>query len=89
MKNIINSATMKKLFYVGLLVLFVVFGLTAYRQNENAKIYREERNKMHQELIKLRGELQSSKLQISKLKQMMEAERKNTQLLLEKALKKK
>ncbi len=80
---------MKKLFYVGLLVLFIVFALTAYRQNENAKIYREERNKMHQELIKLRGELQSSKLQISKLKQMMEAERKNTQLLLEKALKKK
>ena len=80
---------MKKLFYVGLVVLFVVFGLTAYRQNESAKIYRQERNKMHDELIKVRNELQSSKLQISKLKQMMEAERKNTQLLLEQALKKK
>ena len=80
---------MKKLFYVGLVVLFVVFGLTAYRQNESAKIYRQERNKMHDELIKVRNELQNSKLQISKLKQMMEAERKNTQLLLEQALKKK
>ena len=80
---------MKKFFYVGVFVLFIVFGLTAYRQNEKAEIYRAEKNQMHQALIKMRGEVQSSKLEINKLKQIIENERKNTQRLLQEALKKK
>ncbi|MEK6782868.1 MAG: hypothetical protein AABY93_14310 [Bacteroidota bacterium] len=80
---------MKKLFYAGIFVLFVVFGLTAYRQNEKAEIYREEKNKMHQALIRMRSELQSSKLEAAKLWQIIEAEKKNTQRLVQDALKKK
>lgn len=80
---------MKNLFYVGIAVLFVVFGLTAYRQNENAKFFREEKNKMHQALINTRRELQSSKLQVAKLKQIIEIERKNSQELMQKAQKRK
>lgn len=80
---------MKKFFYVGIFVLFVVFGLTAYRQNEKAEIYRAEKNQMHQALIKMRGEVQSSKLEAAKLKQIIEIERKNTQRLVQEALKKK
>ena len=80
---------MKKFFYVGIFVLFVVFGLTAYRQNEKAEIYRAEKNQMHQALIKMRGEVQSSKLEIVKLKQIIESERKHTQELVRDALKKK
>lgn len=78
---------MKKLFYVSIVILFVVFGLTAYRQNENANIYREEKNTMHQALIKMRKELQSAKLEVAKLKQIIEAEKKNTQELMRKAQK--
>ena len=80
---------MKKFFYVGIFVLFVVFGLTAYRQNEKAEIYRAEKNQMHQALIKMRGEVQSSKLEIMKLKQIIEAERSHTKELVQEALKKK
>lgn len=80
---------MKKFFYVGIFVLFVVFGLTAYRQNEKAEIYRAEKNQMHQALIKMRSEVQSSKLEINKLKQIIENERRNTQKLVQDALKKK
>ena len=80
---------MKNLFYVGIAVLFVVFGLTAYRQNENAKFFREEKNKMHEALIKTRRDLQASKLQVAKLKQIIETERKNSQELMQKAQKKK
>ena len=80
---------MKNLFYVAIAVLFVVFGFTAYRQNENAKFFREEKNKMHQALIKTRRDLQASKLQVAKLKQIIETERKNSQELMEKAQKKK
>jgi hypothetical protein len=80
---------MKKFFYVGVFVLFVVFGLTAYRQNEKAEIYRTEKNQMHEALIKMRGEVQSSKLEIIKLKQIIEAERSHTKELVQEALKKK
>lgn len=80
---------MKKLFYGAMIMLFVIFGLTAYRQNEKARFYREEKNKMHQELVKLRNELQSAKLQVSKLKQVIELERKNSQEMLQNATKKK
>ena len=80
---------MKKFFYVGIFVLFVVFGLTAYRQNEKAEIYRAERNQMHQALIKIRSEVQSSKIEIAKLKQILEMERKNTERLVQEALRKK
>jgi hypothetical protein len=80
---------MKNFFYVGIFVLFVVFGLTAYRQNEKAEFYRMEKNQMHQALIKMRSEVQSSKMEISKLKQIIEAERKHTQELVQQALKKK
>ena len=80
---------MKKFFYVGIFVLFVVFGLTAYRQNEKAEIYRAEKNQMHQALIKIRSEVQASKLEIVKLKQILEMERKNTQRLVQEAMKKK
>jgi hypothetical protein len=73
---------MKKMFYLAILVLFVVFGLTAYRQNEKAKIYREEKNKMHQELVKVRYQAQSAKLEVSKLKQVIELERKNLENML-------
>jgi hypothetical protein len=80
---------MKKLFYLAIFVLFVVFGLTAYRQNEKAEIYRDEKNKMHQALIKMRYEAQSARLEVSKLKQVIETERKNTEELLRKAMQKK
>lgn len=80
---------MKKLFYGAMIILFVIFGLTAYRQNEKAQFYREEKNKMHQELVKLRNELQTAKLQVSKLKQVIELERKNSQEMLQNATKKK
>ncbi len=80
---------MKKFFFVGIFVLFVVFGLTAYRQNEKAEIYRAEKNQMHEALIKMRAEVQSSKLQIIKLKQIIEAERSHTKELVQEALKKK
>ena len=80
---------MKNFFYVGILVLFIVFGLTAYRQNENAKFFREEKNKMHQALIKTRKELQSSQLEVSKLKLIIEEEKKNAQKLILEAQKKK
>jgi hypothetical protein len=80
---------MKTLFYLAIFVLFVVFGLTAYRQNEKAQIYREEKNKMHQELIKVRYQAQSAKLEIVKLRQMIEAERKNAEELVRKAMGKK
>jgi hypothetical protein len=52
---------MKKFFYVGVFILFVVFGLTAYRQNEKAEIYRADKNQMHDALVKMCGEVQSSK----------------------------
>lgn len=55
-----------------------------YRQNENAKIYREEKNKMHQELMKQRKELQAASLDVAKLKQMLELERKNAEEILNK-----
>lgn len=80
---------MKKLFYVGIAVLFVVFGFTAYRQNENAEIYRAEKNKMHQELIKVRFEAQAARLEVAKLKQVIELERKNAQEMMQKATRKK
>lgn len=80
---------MKKLFYGAMIILFIIFGLTAYRQNEKAQFYREEKNKMHEELVKLRNELQSAKLQVSKLKQVIELERKNSQEMLQNATKKK
>ena len=80
---------MKKFFYVGIFVLFVVFGLTAYRQNEKAQIYRAEKNQMHQVLIQTRAELQSSKLEVSKLKQVIEAERMHMQALLKESAKRK
>jgi hypothetical protein len=79
---------MKKMFYAAIFVLFVVFGLTAYRQSENAKIYRTDKNRMHQELVKVRYEAQTAKLEIAKLRQVIEAERKNAQELIQKALKK-
>jgi hypothetical protein len=79
---------MKKMFYAGIFVLFVVFGLTAYRQSENAKIYRTDKNRMHHELVKVRYEAQAAKLEIAKLRQVIEAERKNAQELMRKALKK-
>ncbi|MFM9837041.1 MAG: hypothetical protein ACKVOQ_02190 [Cyclobacteriaceae bacterium] len=79
---------MKKMFYAGIFVLFVVFGLTAYRQSENAKIYRTDKNRMHRELVKVRYEAQAAKLEIAKLRQVIEAERKNAQELMRKALKK-
>jgi hypothetical protein len=79
---------MKKMFYAGIFVLFVVFGLTAYRQSENAKIYRTDKNRMHQELVKVRYEAQAAKLEIAKLRQVIEMERKNAQELMQKALKK-
>ncbi len=80
---------MKKLFFVGIAVLFIVFGVTAYRQNEKAEIYRAEKNKMHQELIKVRYEAQSARLEVAKLKQVIELERKNTQEMMQKITKKK
>lgn len=80
---------MKKLFYVGIAVLFVVFGFTAYRQNEKAEIYRAEKNKMHQELMKVRFEAQAARLEVAKLKQVIELERKNAQEMMQKATKKK
>lgn len=80
---------MKNLFYVGILVVFVAFGFTTYRQYEKANIYREEKNKMHLELIRMRNELASSKLQVAKLKQIIEAEKKNTQELMQMAQKRK
>ncbi len=80
---------MKKLFYGAIIILFIIFGLTAYRQNEKAQFYRQEKNKMHEELVKLRNELQSAKLQVSKLKQVIELERKNSQEMLQNATKKK
>jgi hypothetical protein len=80
---------MKNFFYVGIFVLFVVFGLTAYRQNEKAQIYRAEKNQMHKVLIQTRAELQSSKLEVSKLRQVIEAERTHTQALLKEAAKRK
>ncbi len=80
---------MKKLFYVGIAVLFVVFGFTAYRQNENAEIYRAEKNKMHQELIKVRFEAQAARLEVAKLKQVIELERKNAQEMMQKATRRK
>jgi hypothetical protein len=79
---------MKKMFYAGIFVLFVVFGLTAYRQSENAKIYRTDKNRMHQELVKVRYEAQAAKLEIAKLRQVIETERRNAQELMQKALKK-
>jgi hypothetical protein len=79
----------KYMFYAGIFVLFVVFGLTAYRQSENAKIYRTDKNKMHQELVKVRYEAQAAKLEISKLRQIIELERKNAEKLMQKALKNK
>ena len=80
---------MKNLFYAAMVVLMIVFGFTAYRQNEKAEIYRDEKNKMHEELIKVRMEAQSARVEVAKLKLMLEAERKNTQELLQKAAKKK
>jgi hypothetical protein len=80
---------MKKMFYAAIFVLFVVFGLTAYRQSENAKIYREDKNRMHQELVKVRYEAQAARLEVAKLKQVIELERKNAQELMQKATKKK
>ncbi len=80
---------MKKMFYAAIFVLFVVFGLTAYRQNENAKIYRADKNRMHQELVKVRYEAQAARLEVAKLKQVIELERKNAQELMQKATKKK
>ncbi len=44
---------MKKLVYVGVSVLFIVFEFTAYRQNEKTEIYCAVKNKMHQELTKV------------------------------------
>lgn len=79
---------MKKLFYTTMVVLFIVLGATAYRQNEKAQNYREEKNKMHQELIKLRSEAQSARLEVAKLKKVIEFERKNSQAMLDKAMKK-
>jgi hypothetical protein len=80
---------MKYMFYAGIFVLFVVFGLTAYRQRENAKIYRIDKNKMHQELVKVRYEAQAAKLEIAKLRQVIELERKNTEGLIQKVKKNK
>jgi hypothetical protein len=80
---------MKKFFYVGVFILFVLFGLTAYRQNEKAEIYRAEKNQMHEVLIKMRAEVQSSKLEFIKLKQIIEAERSHTKELVQQALRKK
>jgi hypothetical protein len=79
----------KYMFYAGIFVLFIVFGLTAYRQRENALIYRTDKNKMHQELVKVRYEAQAAKLEISKLRQIIELERKNAEKLMQKALKNK
>lgn len=80
---------MKKLFYAAIVVLFIVFGASAYRQNEKAQFYREEKNKMHQELVKLRSEAQSARLEVAKLKQVIDFEKKNSQAMLNKAMKKK
>ncbi|MBK5279820.1 MAG: hypothetical protein JJE09_13255 [Bacteroidia bacterium] len=80
---------MKNMFYAGVFVLFVVFGLTAYRQSEKANVFREEKNKMHQALIKMRNQVQASQVEISKLKQIIEAERKNTEKLVQQAMQKK
>ncbi|MCX8491196.1 MAG: hypothetical protein ORN54_09025 [Cyclobacteriaceae bacterium] len=80
---------MKKLFYVGITVLFFVFGFTAYRQNEKAEVYRDEKNKMHQELMKVRFEAQAARLEVAKLKQVIELERKNAQEMIQKAIQKK
>ena len=80
---------MKNMFYAALVVLLIVFGFTAYRQNEKAEIYRDEKNKMHEQLIKVRMEAQSARLEVAKLKLMLEAERKNTQAIVQKATKKK
>lgn len=77
------------MFYAALVVLLIVFGFTAYRQNEKAAVYRDEKNKMHEELIKVRMEAQSARLEVAKLKLMMEAERKNSEAIVQKATKKK
>jgi hypothetical protein len=80
---------MKRLFYLGIAVLFLVFGLTAYRQSEKAKIYRDERNKIHQKMIEVRREAQSAKLEVAKLKQIIDMERRNAQEMIRKATEKK
>lgn len=76
------------MFYAAVFVLFIVFGLTAFRQSENAKIYRTDKNKMHQELVKVHYETQAPKLAIAKLREVIETERKNAEKLMQKALKK-
>ncbi len=80
---------MKKLLSLGAVLLIIAFGLIAYWQNENAKIYRADKNKMHQELIKVRYEAQAARLEVAKLKQVIEAERKHTEQLMQKVMKKK
>ena len=80
---------MKKLLSLGVVLLLIALGLIAYWQNENAKIYRADKNKMHQELIKVRYEAQAARLEVAKLKQIIEAERKHTEQLMQKAMKKK
>lgn len=77
---------MKKLFYAAIAVLFLVFGLTAYRQNEKAQFYREEKNKMHQALVKVRYEAQAARLEVAKLKQVIEIQRKNAAEMVQKAM---
>lgn len=76
---------MKRLFMLAIAVLFVVFGLTAYPQNENAKIYREEKNKMHRELMKQRKETPGCETRSSKTQTELELERKNAEEILNKA----
>jgi len=44
---------------------------------------------MHQELVKLRSEAQSARLEVAKLKQVIDFEKKNSQAMLDKAMKKK
>ena len=44
---------------------------------------------MHEQLIKVRMEAQSARLEVAKLKLMLEAERKNAQKMVQKATKKK
>jgi uncharacterized protein (UPF0335 family) len=80
---------MKTFVYVGLALLVISLSVVAYQQNEKAEFYRGEKNKMHDELIKVRYEAQSARLEVAKLKQVIELERKNTQEMMQKATKKK
>jgi hypothetical protein len=80
---------MRNSIIVILCVATIAFAVFAFQQRQENAFYREENKRLQQSLIKLTNETKSVRIEASKLRYIIEIEKKRSEQLMEEAKSKK